>query len=57
MNKNVATNPERTKGSTISQIVRHLLAPRISAACSISMGTSSIKLFVIHTEYGSVVRK
>src|SRR6185312_7931890 len=49
MNMKVATSPERISGSTTSNTVRQRDAPRISAACSTSRGTSSIKLFVIHT--------
>ena len=49
MNRKVATRPERISGSTISNKVRQREAPRISAACSISRGTSSMKLLVIHT--------
>ena len=57
MNRKVATRPERISGSTISKMVRQREAPRISAACSISRGTSSMKLLVIHTAYGRLVRK
>ena len=39
--------PERISGSTTSNTVRQREAPRISAACSISRGTSSMKLLVI----------
>ena len=49
MNRKVATSPERISGSTTSNMVRQREAPRISAACSTSRGTSSMKLLVIHT--------